>query len=153
MSNGKFTAWDTIHGREGTVYIIIEGVQDELGNVESAKVDEEREIQDVPVMGIRHMQHKPGGKNITGSLSLYYTNSALRSRLLQEKETRRPTKMDMLIVNDDPQSDVGRQSILVTDIIFEGFTVAQVDGGEEILKEELSFMAGGYKVIEEFKRR
>lgn len=147
-----FTAWDTLHGREGSVYITIDGNQEKLGNVILAKVDEEREIEDVPIMGIRNMQHKPGGKNITGELTLYYSHSSLRDKLLSESDIMRPSKIDLVITNNDPASNMGVQSIIIHDLFFESFTVAQVDAETELLKEDLSFSAGGYKVIKGFER-
>lgn len=149
----KFTAWDTIHGREGSVYITIEGRTEILGNVKVAKVEETQEIVDVPIMGERYMQHKPGGKTLEGELTLYYTSSILRDKLLEVRETKKPPKINLVINNDDPASTMGVQSITFTDLIFEGFTVAQVDVESEILEEELTFRAGGYTVTQKFQKR
>ena len=59
---------------------------------------------------------------------------------------------DIQVVNEDPSSDVGRQSVILIDCNIDGGILAKFDAEGEYLDEEMEFTFEDFKIVEEFNK-
>lgn len=93
----------------------------------------------VPILGKTGKGNKSTGWNGTGSAKFHYNTSIFRQMMLDYKNTGADVYFDMQIINDDPDSDAGRQEMILIGCNIDGGILAKFDANGEYLDEELDF--------------
>ena len=143
---------DAISGKLGRVYATIDGNVEEMMYVKNIEASVEKNKIDVPVLGKTGIQHKAGGWSGTGSMTIYYATSIFRKMMLDYISTGRDTYFDILIENEDPTSNLGKQSMILKGVNLDSVVVAKLDVESETLDEEVSFTFNDIEMVEGFKR-
>ena len=60
------------------------------------------------------------------------------------------TYFDLLIENEDPSSDIGKQTIILKQVNLDGIDIAKLDIDSKELDEELDFTFNGVEIRNEF---
>ncbi|KAE8560251.1 phage tail tube protein, partial [Paenibacillus polymyxa] len=145
-------AKDTISGQQGRVYATINGNVEEMAYVKTLEAKIEKNMTEVKVLGYLGDQNKANGWKGTGSMTLYYVTSLFRQLMLDYVTTGKDTYFDLVIVNEDPTSSIGRQTVTLQNVNFSSTIIAKVDTGSELLDEDLDFTFSGVKLLDSFTK-
>ncbi len=131
MSDNYTRLADTISGHEGKAFITINGVNRELFEVSSIKAQLDLVVAAKRMMGRRMTQHKVVGAEGTGSLTMYFMNSAVLKQALEYLKTGNRSGIKLQVMNEDPASTVGKQDVVLLNVILNTIPVASLDDGSD----------------------
>ncbi len=106
----------------------------------------------VPILGRTAKGNKSSGWSGKGKAKFHYNTSVFRRLLRDYKNTGEDIYFDMQIINEDPTSAAGRQSVILTDCNLDGGVLAKFDAEGSFLDEEMTFTFEDFKIVEEFDR-
>jgi hypothetical protein len=101
-------------------------------------------------LGRRGTQHKATGWNGTGSMTIYYVTTRFRQLMLDYIKTGKDVYFDIQIVNEDPTSSIGRQTVVLKNVNLDNVIMAKVDTESEFLEEETNFTFDDVDILESF---
>ena len=148
----KLTAQDTINGNEGKGYLTINGKTRELFELLNIDARIEMVISERKVMGNRMAQNKVVGAKGTGSLKMYFNSAHLLKEVQNYIKTGKYPDISIQAYVDDKTSSVGRQEVVLRDVIINQLTAIKLDAEtEDGLTEESDFTFGDLDGLEYFK--
>lgn len=118
---------DTLSAKEGKAYITINGVNRELFEISSLTAQIDLNVQSRRMLGHRMTQHKVIGAEGTGSLTMYFMNSETLNQAIQYLRTGQYRGLKLQIKNEDPQSTVGKQEVVLLNVILASVPAAILD--------------------------
>lgn len=130
MSNYTRLA-DTISSKEGKAYITINGQNRELFEISNLKAQLELKVQERQMLGHRMTQHKVVGATGTGSLTMYFMNSDMLRLALQYIKYGRYGGLKLQVRNEDSQSTVGAQEVVLLNVLLKTIPVATLDDNSD----------------------
>lgn len=131
MSDNYTQLADTVSSHEGKAFVTIDGSNRELFELASLKAQIDLIIQAKRMLGHRMTQHKVTGGEGTGSLSMYFMNSQHLNRTVEYLKTGKFQGITIQCYNEDPTSSVGRQEVVLSNVILKTIPVAVLDDGSE----------------------
>ncbi|RED64670.1 phage tail tube protein [Cohnella lupini] len=132
-------ATDTISGQEGRAYATINGQVEEMFYIKALEAKVEKEKAEVKTLGKRVTQHKAIGWSGSGSMTVYYVTSLFRQMMLDYIKSGRDTYFSIVVVNEDPASSIGKQTITLSGVNLNSIIMAKLDTESEGLDEEIEF--------------
>ncbi len=148
---GFLQATDTISGQEGKAFAVINGRIEEMFYIKKLEATVEKKKSEVKTLGKRATQHKAIGWNGTGSMTIYYITSLFREMMLDYINTGKDAYFDIQIVNEDPASSIGKQTVKLHGVNLDKVVMASLDVGAEGLEEEISFTFEDVVILDKFK--
>lgn len=150
MSNLTLKAWDAINGAMGRCVATINGKVEDMIYVKniSAKIDKNK--TEIKVLGQTGAKNKANGWKGTGSMNAYYATSKFREMVVKYVETGVDTYFDLQIENEDPSSDIGKQTVILKQVNIDGVEIAKLDIDSTELDEELNFTFNGVELRRSF---
>lgn len=143
---------DTVNGGQGLVQMDIEGNLETLFQVKDVEAFLEKNKESLPVAGTHWEHSKLKSIKGTGSCTMYHITSAfikLAQRLAKEGKD---FEFDMIITNDDKNSSVGKQTIVLRNCNMDKILVAKFDTDSAALEEEFDFTFMDMDLLDEFKK-
>lgn len=141
---------DVISGKEGRAYITIEGKNEELFYVKSIEATIEKNKAEIKALGRNGTQYKATGWKGTGSMTIYYMTSFFRKMMVDYVNESKDLYFDLVIVNEDPASATGKQSVTLHRVNLDSVIIGKLDVDSDGLEEEVSFTFEGVKLNNEF---
>ncbi|WP_127531196.1 phage tail tube protein [Paenibacillus kobensis] len=141
---------DTINGREGRAYAVINGKVEEMFYIKSLEATIEKEKAEIKMLGQRGTKHKAIGWSGSGSMTIYYTTSLFRELMLSYVDKGVDTYFDIHIVNEDPNSSVGKQDVTLKGVNLDKVIMAKLDTDSEALEEDIDFTFEGVTINDPF---
>ncbi|MDO4728434.1 MAG: phage tail tube protein [Bacteroidota bacterium] len=151
MAETTMRGRDAISGSMGKCYITEGNNRFLLMQVLSVKAKVEKTKTEVSIMGKTGKGNKSTGWKGTGTAKLHYNTSKFREYMKKYMETGEDIYFDMQIVNEDPTSAAGRQSIILINCNVNSIDFGNIDADAEILDEEFDFTFEDVKMPETFK--
>lgn len=108
-------AKDVVAARLAACYVTIDGNRYLLMQAKDLEAKIEKNKADVPILGKAGLGHKTTNWNGTGTMTIYFNTSMFTKLLKRYKDTGEDMYFDIQIVNEDPTSAVGRQTIILKD--------------------------------------
>ncbi len=142
---------DVINGALGSVYLIENGTRELLMNCKDIVIDFKKNKKEIKVLGSAGAKHKATGWSGTGTMTMYYGTSKLREDALNYISNGIDRYYELVVTNEDPSSDIGTQSVVITGVNFDNLTLAKIDINSTELDEQISFTYQDAKLIEKFK--
>lgn len=105
---------------------------------------------DVPILGKTGKGNKATGWKGTGKAKFHYNSSVFREVLYRFKEKGEDMYFDIQVVNEDPTSAVGRQTVILKDCNLDGGILTKFNAGADFLQEEYSFTFEDWEMPEKF---
>ena len=149
--NATMNAKDAVSGSLGRCFVTIDGNRYLLLQAISIKAEFSKTKTEVPIMGRPHKGNKATGLKGTGSAKMHYSTSLFRELLLRYQNTGEDIYFDMQLVNEDPTSTVGRQTVILKGCNIDGGTLASIDADAEYLEDEFDFTFESFEIPEKFK--
>lgn len=131
MSGNYTRLSDTISSKEGKAYITINGSNRELFEIVSLKAQLDLNVQNKRMMGHRMMQHKVIGAEGTGSMTMYFMNSDMLRLALDYIKNGKYGGLKLQVKNEDEQSTVGTQEVLLLNVLLKTIPVAVLDADSD----------------------
>lgn len=153
-----FKAGDVINGQEGwatmTVYNKATGSStiEDLFMIRNIEATCTLNKTGVRTLGKRGEQHKPNGWTGSGSGTMYYATSLFRKMAIQYIKTGVPVYFDITIINNDPGSDVGKQTTLLRTCSLDEVSMGKLDVDADLLDENISFTFDDAELLDEFNK-
>lgn len=147
---GFLKAGDVISGREGTAFMTIDGRNVPMFFLKTIEATVELVKTEVPVLGKRTNQQKVTGANGTGSMTIHKVTSEFANIAVNYMKTGVIPDVTVKVTNDDPNSTIGRQTILLKDVIFDSIVIAKLDVESETLDEDVDFTFSDTDILEAF---
>lgn len=127
MANNYVRLSDTISSKEGKAYITIDGRNRELFEISSLNAQLELNVQSRQMLGHRMVQHKVIGAEGTGSMTMYFMNSEMLKLAIQYIKKGKYGGLKLQIKNEDPQSTIGKQEVVLLGVLLSTIPVATLD--------------------------
>lgn len=143
-------AWDAINGAEGRCIATIDGDVEDMIYVKDIEATVEKEKSEIKVLGQTGTKHKANGWKGKGKMTMYYATSLFRKMMAKYMDEGIDTYFDLLIENEDPTSDIGKQTIILKQVNIDDINIAKLDIGSKELDEELNFTFNGAEIRNEF---
>ncbi|WP_282938990.1 phage tail tube protein [Paenibacillus sp. RC67] len=141
---------DTISGQEGRAYATINGQVEEMFYIKKLEGKVEKEKSEVKTLGRRGTQHKAKGWKGSGSMTIYYVTSVFREMMLDYIKKGKDTYFDVQVINEDPSSSVGKQTVVLKGVNLDSVIMALLDTGSDALEEEVSFTFDDVDILDPF---
>lgn len=142
---------DVINGRLGSVYIVKNGERRLMMECKDITANFKKNKKEIPVLGASGVKHKATGWTGTGSMTMYYGSSELREAAIKYINTGVDSYYELVITNEDPSSDIGRQTVTLTGVNFDDAILAKIDINSTELDEQINFTFHGCDILEKFK--
>jgi hypothetical protein len=150
MSAAIMNAKDTVSARLAECYVTIDGNRYNFMQAINLEAKVEKEKSEVPILGKSGKGNKSGGWKGTGSAEFHYNSSIFRKLLERYKNTGEDIYFDIEVINDDPSSDAGSQTVILIDCNIDGGVLAKFDADGEYLDEDWDFTFEDFKIPESF---
>lgn len=150
MSNNVMLAKDTVSASLAQCFLTIRGNRILFMQAINIEAKFEKTKTEVPILGKTGKGNKSTGWKGTGSATFHYNTSIFRELMLEYKNTGADVYFDMQIVNDDPTSAAGRQTVVLKDCNVDGGILAKFDADGEYLDEEMDFTFEDFEMPEAF---
>ncbi len=142
---------DTINGAEGRAYTIIDGTREEMFYLKSIEAKVEKDKSEGKTLGKRGTQHKATGWSGSGSATLYYATTMFRKQMLEYMKKGVDTYFDVQIVNQDPTSSCGTQTMILRRVNLDSVIIAKLDlDSEDPLEEDVDFTFEDMDILDSF---
>lgn len=111
----------------------------------NVEVTFEKNKTEVPILGRMNKGHKSTSSSITGSAEFHLNTSIWRELAYMFQEVGEDFYFDMVITNDDPTAEIGRQTIVLHDCNWDSVTLAAFDAdSDDVLTESIDFTAESF---------
>lgn len=151
MSDNYTELRDTISSSEGKVFITIDGQNRELFEVQNARAQLDIIVIERRMRGKRMTQHKVVGVTGTGSATLYFMNSEMLNRTIQYIKSGVFARNKLQMINEDPQSTVGKQDVVLSNVIFATIPVAAIEESDDPITFDSDFTFDDIDNLESFQ--
>lgn len=150
---GKFTmkAKDAISGSMAELYVTIGKTRYNFAQAISFEANFEKSKTEVPILGRTGKGNKATGWNGSGTMTIHYNTSIMRELALKYKNTGEDIYFNMQVTNEDPTSEVGRQTVTFIDCNFDSLILAKFDADADYLDEDIDFTFDDFNMPEKFK--
>lgn len=145
-----YRASDSINGKLCKAFATIDGNVEQLFYIKIFEANIEKTKSEVPVLGDLWMQHKAGGLSGSGSMTIRAGSPIFKKLISSYAETHIDTYFTLTIINDDPGSRRGIQSVTLLDVNMNGCNVTKMDVETDVLEEDYEFTFSGVKSIREY---
>ena len=84
-------------------------------------------------------------------MTVYYVSSLFRKVMVDYMKNGVDTYFELMLTNEDPTGDTGRQTVLLKDVNIEEMLIGKLDVDEAAMDEEMKFTFGGVELLDEFE--
>lgn len=152
MSENYTRLADTISSREGKAYITINGQNRELFEISALTAQIDLVVQERRLLGHRMTQHKVVGATGTGSMTIYFMNSEMLNQAIQYLRTGNYRGLKLQVKNEDPQSTIGKQEVVLLNVILASLPAAILDdSSDDPITFDTDFTFDDIEILESFK--
>lgn len=122
---------DTVQATEGSAFITVNGTNREFGEISKLTASIELKVKEKRMLGKRMSQHKVVGAVGKGSATLYFMKGQHSQIAINYLKTGQYPNISLQIINDDPQSTVGRNNVILKNVIFAKSLLAALEEDSE----------------------
>lgn len=152
MGNITMQAKDTLSAKLANCYMTIGERRYNAFNLISFEAKFKKLKQQVPILGKPGKGNKSTGWEGTFEAKLHYNSSVFRKMMEDFKNTGKDVYFEIVVTNDDPGSDAGRQTAVFTGCNLDEGILAKFDAdSDDPLDEDVSGTFEDFKYPETFK--
>lgn len=141
---------DAISAPLAECYITIDGNRYFFMQAINLEANFEKNKSELPILGKTGKGNKASSWKGTGSATFYYNTSIFRELMKRFKDTGEDVYFDIQVTNEDPTSNVGRQTVILKDCNMDGGILAKFDADGEYLDEDMDFTFEDFEIPERF---
>lgn len=145
-------ARNAVSAKMAECYVTIDGERYNFMSAINIEVNFEKEKSEVAILGRMTKGAKSTSGKISGSATFHLNTSVWRKLAYRFQETGEDTYFDMQVTNNDPTTEIGKQTIMLYDCNFDSVMLAAFDAdSDEILQETMDFTAERFEMPDEYK--
>ena len=144
-------ASDAISGKEGTLHATIDGKVIPVAECKSITAKITKNKTEFKALGYRGTQHKATGWSGSGTLTIHYASSRWAKMMIDYAKKGIDTYFKLQIINEDPTSSIGKQTVTLIDVNFDEAEIAKIDTDAEFLDETMNFTFSDVEMPDEFE--
>ena len=144
-------AQDIISGQEGRAYLKVDGKNRDLMYLKYVEAVVTKKKTTVRTLGRSGDQFKAAGWSGKGKMTIYYVTSLFRELMLDYIRSGKDTYFDLVVVNDDPNSGFGRQTIVLRGCNLNSVVLAKLDVNADNLDETVEFTFDDAELLDTFE--
>jgi hypothetical protein len=138
-------ARNAVSAKMAECYVTIDGNRYNFMSAINVEVTFEKNKTEVAILGRMNKGHKSTGSTISGSAEFHLNTSIWRELAERFQNYGEDVYFDMQITNDDPTTEIGRQTIVLYDCNFDSVTLAAFDAdSDDSLTESIDFTAESF---------
>ena len=141
---------DAISGSLAKCFVTVGNKRYNFMQAINVKAEMEKNKVEVPILGKTGKGNKAAGWKGTGSATFHFNTSVFREILQAYSRPVKDIYFDMQLVNEDPTSSVGKQTIMLIDCNLDGGIIAQFDADADYLEDEFDFTFEDWKLMDKF---
>ena len=143
-------AANSINGRLCKCFATIDGKVEELFYAKQFEANIEKTKEETNSMGDLWTHHKATGLSGTGNFTIRYVSPVFRDMLKRYEQTKVDEYFNITVVNDDPGSKAGIQSVCLLDCNIDGSVASKFDVDTGELDEDIDFTFEGVDYMSKF---
>lgn len=152
MFNGQtIKSNQIVSAKQAKCYLTFEGKRYHLFNAINVQAEITKTKKEFAILGKTGNGNRSTGWKSKAKAKFYRNNPIFVEMLEKFKETGEDIYFDMQFVNEDPASEVGRQSVILIDCNIDGGVLASFDAEGDFLTDEIDFTFEDFKIPEKFK--
>lgn len=151
MAGRILQAKDTINGKYGTAFAVINGSRYELFYLTKFEAKAQQHKSTISRLGAYWDGHKVTGAEGTWTSEMRYMTDVFREMISEAAKNNRTVYFDIHVSNDDPDSDAGRHADVYKNCTLDDVVLSQLDVNNTHLDETLSGTFDDYIPAERFK--
>lgn len=151
MANVIMKGSDAISAKLAECFITINDRRYNFGNIIDFEAPIEKNKVEVPILGKLMTSHKTVGMSGTFSGTMHYNQSIFRQLLIDYKNTGVDTYFEIQVTNEDPQTQLGRQTLVLKQCNLDGGVLTKFDADGEYLEEDIDGTFEDFTMPEKFK--
>jgi len=128
---------DAVFAALAQCYVTIDGRRYNFMQMIDFEANVDKDKVEIPILGQTGKGNKAAGWKGTFKGTAHYNQSIFRDLLLRYKKTGEDIYFDIQVVNEDPTSAAGKQSIILTGCNLDGGLLAKFDADGEYLDEDI----------------
>jgi hypothetical protein len=138
-------ARNAVSSKMAECYVTIDGNRYNFMSAINVEVTFEKNKTEVAILGRMNKGHKSTGSTISGSAEFHLNTSIWRELAERFQNYGEDVYFDMQITNEDPTTEIGRQTIVLHDCNFDSVTLAAFDAdSDDSLTESIDFTAESF---------
>lgn len=141
---------DAISGKEGSLYATIDGNVIQVAECKSITAKITKNKTEFKALGYRGTQQKATGWTGSGTLTIHYASSRWAKMMINYAKTGEDTYFKLQIINEDPTSSIGKQTVTLSDVNFDEAEIAKLDTEADFLDQTMNFTFSGVEIPDEF---
>lgn len=143
-------AEDAISGKEGALYATIDGNRFQVAECKNINAKITKNKTEFKALGYRGTQHKATGWTGTGTLVIHYATSKFAKMMIDYAKNGTDQYFTLQIINVDPTSGIGRQTINLYDVNLDESEIAKLDTDADFLDQSMNFTFSDVDMTDEF---
>ena len=143
-------AEDAISGKEGALYATINSETIQVAECKNISAKITKNKNEFKALGYRGTQHKATGWSGTGTLVVHYATSRFAKMMIDYVKNGIDQYFTLQIINNDPTSRIGRQTVNLYDVNLDESEVAKLDTDAEFLDQSMNFTFSDIDMTDEF---
>lgn len=143
-------AEDAISGKEGALYATIDGQTIQVAECKNISAKITKNKTEFKALGYRGTQHKATGWTGTGTLVVHYATSRFAKMMIDYAKDGKDQYFTLQIVNVDPTSGIGKQTVNLYDVNLDESEVAKLDTEAEFLDQSMNFTFSDIDMTDKF---
>lgn len=140
-----------ISGKEGSIFMTVDGRNINLIQTRQVEASLKLTKKEFAVLNKRIDQNKITGSKGEGKMNLYRMSSDFVKIAKQYLDSGQFPDVTLKVTNDDPQSFVGRNTVLLKGVVFDTIPLTSLDVDKEGLDEDVDFTFDDFDILDEFK--
>lgn len=144
-------ASDAISGKEGALYATIDGNVRQVAECKNISAKITKNKSEFKALGYRGTQHKATGWTGTGTMVIHYASSQWAKMMIDYAKNGTDTYFKLQLINEDPTSSIGRQTVTLIDVNLDESEIAKLDTESEFLDQSMNFTFSDVEMSDEFK--
>lgn len=141
---------DAITGSLAECYVTIDDERYNFMQMIDFEAKWETSINEIPILGRTTKGNKPGISKGTFSGKAHYNQSVMRKLMYKYKQTGKAVYFDIQVTNEDPTSNVGRQTIILKNCLSLSGTLAKFNVSSDYLDEAIEGSFSDWEMPETF---
>lgn len=105
----------------------------------------------VPILGRMTKGVKSVGMELSGKAKFHLNTSMFNKMAYDFLKDGKLHYFDIIVKNEDPNTTVGSQTVILRDCLVEGGTVAKFNADADTLTDEINFSIDRFELVEEYK--
>lgn len=145
-----FRAPNAINGKLCKAFATINGQVIDLFYIKTFEATVEKGKSEIPIMGDVWIHHKGGSLSGSITMTVYYVSPTFRDLIQEFGKTQIDPYFTMTIVNNDPGSEAGIQTLVLMECNLNSVVAGKFDVEADALEEDLEFTFSNMDYVTKF---